>query len=253
MTARYRTLTIRTPEGIEFPLHIADPVNRFLALAIDRACIMVLSTVLSVGLSALGAINRDLAAAVWTLASFVLSLGYPIILEWFWRGQTVGKRVLKLQVMDEQGFRLRFSQVVIRNLLRFVDMLPAFYLVGGLTTLLNAHGQRLGDLAAGTIVLRHPRITEPDLSQAAPGKFNSFRRHPVLAARLRQAVSPEVAQVALQALLRRDELDDTARLQVFAEVRAAIEPLAPFPPAATDGLSDEQYVRNTVDILFRSG
>src|SRR5262249_58768067 len=57
--------------------------------------------------------------------------------EWYWRGQTVGKRMLRLRVVDRQGLRLQPSQIITRNLLRFVDGLPAFYMLGGLTSLLN--------------------------------------------------------------------------------------------------------------------
>ena len=68
----------------------------------------------------------------------------------------------------------------------FVDALPAFYLVGGVASLLNTRGQRLGDLAANTLVLREPQLVSPDLEQLFAGKFNSLREHPHLAARLRQ-------------------------------------------------------------------
>ena len=78
--------------------------------------------------------------------------------EWYWRGQTVGKRVLKLRVMDEQALRLEFSQIVVRNLLRFVDFLPGLYLVGGTACVLSRRFQRLGDLAANTIVVRNPEV-----------------------------------------------------------------------------------------------
>ena len=89
--------------------------------------------------------------------------------------------------MDEQGLRLKFSQVVIRNLLRPVDGLPLAYLLGGLACLISKRAQRLGDLAAGTIVVRHPTIFQPDLDQLMAGKYNSFRDYPHLEARLASA------------------------------------------------------------------
>jgi uncharacterized RDD family membrane protein YckC len=251
MTERQKVLMIQTPEGIVFPLQIASPVSRFLALVIDQICIYILSGILSTLLGLVGILNWDLAAAFAMLASAIVSIGYPILLEWRWRGQTIGKRAMHLQVMDEQGLRLEFSQIVIRNLLRVVDALPAFYLVGGIASFLNSRGQRLGDMAANTIVIRHPIVAEPDFDQILPGKYNSFREYPHLTARLRQNLSPREAGIALQALMRRDMLEDQARLKLFAELRLHMEEIVRFPPEITDGISDEQYVRNAVDVVFR--
>src|SRR2546430_9794845 len=94
-----------------------------------------------------------------------------------------------------EGLRLQFHQIVTRNLLRFVDSLPLFYFVGGLVSWLSPKCQRLGDLADNTIVIRSPRISEPDLDQLLAGKFNSLRQYPHLAARLRHRVSPAEAAV----------------------------------------------------------
>jgi len=245
------TLLIRTPEGIVFSLILAGPVTRFLAWAVDMACIGAVSSAVGTLLGFLGLINPDFARGIIVLAYFVIQIGYGIILEWFWRGQTLGKRLLRLRVMDAQELRLQFSQIVIRNLLRFVDMLPAFYLLGGIASLASRRAQRLGDFAANTIVVRHPKIQEPDLDQLLAGKFNSLREHPHLAARLHQRVSPGEARVALQGLIRRDELDAQARVELFGEIAAHFRSLVEFPPETTEGITDEQYVRNVVDILFR--
>jgi len=249
--SRPQALTIRTPEGIEFPLLIADPITRFLALVIDKVVIYAVCFLSSMVFSLFNLISIDIASALGLLSSFIVSLGYPIILEWFWQGQTIGKRIFRLRVMDEQGLHLHFSQVAVRNFLRFVDVLPAFYFVGGVSCVLNRHGQRVGDIAANTIVIRHPRITSPDLNQILPDKYNSFRAYPHLAARLRKNVSPAEAGVALQALVRRDTLDDMARLKLFLEIRKQVEKAVVFPGEVIDGLSDEQYIRNSVDILLR--
>jgi hypothetical protein len=199
----------------------------------------------------LGWISPDWAGAAYALASAALTVGYPILLEWRWRGQTLGKRALRLQVMDEQGLRLQFSQVVIRNLLRAVDVLPGFYLVGGVAAWASAKGQRLGDFAASTIVVRHPAPEQPDFDQILPDKYNSFREHAHLAARLRQTTAAREAGLALQALLRRDRFEDAARVRLFADLRAHFEQRVQFPAEVTEGLSDEKYVRNVVDLLFR--
>jgi len=248
---RQQALRIRTPEGIVFPLVIAGPVVRFLALSVDIVCVYVLSGLLTVVAAVIGFVSADLATAAAMILSFLLSLGYPMFFEWSMRGQTPGKRLLRLRVMDVQGLRLTFSQVVVRNLLRFIDSIPAFYLVGGVTALLTSRGQRVGDLAANTLVIHEPRVAEPDLAQILPGKFNSFRAYPGVAARLRQNVGPREAGICLRALLRRDRLDAPHRTVLFGEIRRRLETRARFPPEAVEGISDEQYVRNVTDILFR--
>jgi hypothetical protein len=131
-------------------------------------------------------------------------------------------------------------------------MLPAFYVVGGVTAFLNRKAQRLGDIAANTVVIRIPRITQPDLEQLASDKFNSLRTHPHLEARLRQRVTPGEASVALQAVARRDEFEPAARVQLFGELAAHFKAKVDFPPEAIDGIADEQYVRNVVDVLYRA-
>jgi uncharacterized RDD family membrane protein YckC len=251
-SARTNTLVVRTPEGIAFSLLLAGPVTRFLAWFIDLACIIALGMLVGSLLGLVGILDRDLAQAFTILAYFAISIGYGMALEWLWRGQTIGKRLLRLRVMDENGLRLQFSQIVIRNLLRFIDGLPVAYLVGGAACVLSRRAQRLGDFAANTILVRHPRMLEPDLDQLLAGKFNSFRDYPHLAARLRRQVSPAEARLAFQALLRRDELSPLARVELFGAIAGHFRSLLEFPPEATIGLTDEHYVRNVVEILFSS-
>ena len=244
-------LTIKTPEGIEFSLRLAGPVTRFLAWAVDLGTIIAIITILNVVLGILGVIIRDLAMAANIIAFFVVSIGYGILTEWHWQGQTLGKKLLRLRVMDVQGLRLQFSQIVIRNLLRFIDSLPLLYLVGGLVCLFNKRAQRLGDFAANTIVVWTPHVSEPDLNQLLEGKYNSFREYPHLEARLRQHITPAEAQIAVQSIVRRDDLDPQARIELFRELTAYFKTIVSFPQEATDGLSDEQYVRNVVEAVFR--
>ncbi len=251
--SRTNILSIKTPEGVEFSLQIAGPISRFMAWIIDGLVIIVATTTVYKVMGILGIISRDLAVALITLAYFVVTIGYGIVTEWYLNGQTIGKRLFKLRVVDEQGLNLQFSQIVIRNLLRFIDSLPFFYLVGGLSCLINRKMQRLGDFAANTIVVWNPRISEPDLDQLLGGKYNSFSDYPHLEARLRQHVSPQEAGISLQALIRRDELDSNARIELFHEIVSHFKNIVTFPPEATDGISDEQYVRNVVDTLYRSG
>jgi uncharacterized RDD family membrane protein YckC len=245
-------LTIRTPEGVVFSLQLAGPVTRFMAWAIDLAVIFVISSTLNVIFGIIGLISRDIAMAVGILTYFVVSIGYGIAAEWYWQGQTLGKRLLKLRVMDEHGLRLQFSQIVIRNLLRFVDSLPLFYMVGGLACLLSRRAQRLGDFAANTIVVWSPPVSKPDLDQLLEGKYNSFRQYPHIEARLRQRSTPQEAGIALQAIMRRDEIDPLARVELFHDIADHFKAVVTFPQESTDGISDEQYVRNVVDALYRA-
>ena len=251
MIDRINRLTIRTPEGIKFSLRLAGPVTRFLAWAVDLGTIIAIISILNVVLGILGVVSRDLAMAANIIAFFVVSIGYGILTEWYWQGQTLGKKLLRLRVMDEQGLRLQFSQIVIRNLLRFIDSLPALYLVGGLFCLFNKRAQRLGDFAANSIVVWTPRVSEPDINQLLEGKYNSFRQYPHLEARLRQHITPAEAQVAVQSIVRRDDLDSQARIELFRELTAYFKTIVSFPQEATDGISDEQYVRNVVEAVFR--
>jgi uncharacterized RDD family membrane protein YckC len=245
-------LEIRTPEGIVFAQFLAGPVTRFLAWLLDLACISACIIILSIVLIPLQIISPNFGTALGTLAYFVISIGYGIACEWAWRGQTIGKRIFRVRVVDAEALRLQFNQIVIRNLLRFVDSLPLFYFVGGLACWFNSRCQRLGDLAANTIVIRIPRIAEPDLDQLLAGKFNSLHQFPHLAARLRQQVSPAEGALALQALLRREFFQPVARVELFAELAAHFRAKVAFPAEATDGVTDEQYLRNVVDVIYRA-
>jgi uncharacterized RDD family membrane protein YckC len=245
-------LIIRTPEGIAFSQLLAGPVTRFLAWMLDFLVIIVLTFLLGQVVSLLGLISSDLAGTVSSIGYFVISFGYGILFEWAWRGQTIGKKLLRLRVVDASGLRLQFNQIVTRNLLRFVDMLPAFYFVGGVTSWLNSKCQRLGDIAANTIVIRAPEITQPDVSQVLAGKFNSLRRYPHLAARLRQRVSPTEGATAVQALLRREQFEPANRVELFEQLAMHFRNKVDFPSEATDGIADEQYVRNVVDLIYTS-
>jgi uncharacterized RDD family membrane protein YckC len=245
------TLTIQTPEGVAFALELANPMTRFLAWVVDFACVSALISSLGVALRLLDVISADVSRALMILCFFAAQIGYGFFCEWFWRGQTVGKRLLRLRVVDADGLRLQFSQVVIRNLLRFVDMLPLCYLVGGIATLTNRRNQRLGDVAANTVVIRIPRVEQPDLEQVMAGKFNSLRAHPHLEARLRQKISPVEASLALQAILRRDEFEPRGRAQLFARLGEHFRSLVEFPPEAVEHITDEQHLRNIIDTMFR--
>ncbi len=251
MRTETKTLTITTPEGISFDLVLAGPATRFFAWALDMMCVSAAMLAIAPIVSVLGLISADFTQAFLWLLYFVGSIGYAMAAEWFWRGQTLGKRLLHLRVLDENGLHLHPSQIIIRNLLRFVDMFPALYLLGGLVSFFSKRAQRLGDFAANTVVIRERDTLTYDIQQVASGKFNSFRDYPHIEYRLRQKTSPKEAAVALQALLRRDQFEPQARIELFHDVANHFRQIAPFPEEASLGLTDEQYTRNVVDTLFR--
>jgi uncharacterized RDD family membrane protein YckC len=248
---RSDALRIRTPEGVLFPLPLAGTMTRFMAWLIDMACVGVLTSTAATVVRLLDLISLDLRQAAMLVSYLAIQIGYGVACEWWWRGQTIGKRLLRLRVIDEQGLKLQFSQILMRNLMRFVDALPAFYLVGGIAAFVSRRAQRLGDFVSNTVVVAMPQVSAPQLERVLSDKFNSLRDQRHLAARLRQRIGPDLANLVLQALLRRDELDPNARVALFRELATALRRLVEFPVESTEGLTDEQYTRNVADIVFR--
>lgn len=243
-------LRLRTPEGVSFSYPLAGPVSRLLACMIDIAAVGALAQLFSFFTQLLNLVSRDIAIALIIFLYFAVSILYGIIMEYSWRGQTLGKRLLRLRVIDQHGLRLTFPQIAIRNLLRSVDALPFCYLVGGTASLLSPRYQRLGDLAANTVVIRQPRIQEPNLSAITPPLFNSLGAYPLLVNRLRSQVPPKEANLLLEALLRRDEFTPEARLELFEELSSYCQTLAKFPPEALETVTAEQMIRNVIDVIF---
>jgi uncharacterized RDD family membrane protein YckC len=253
MRPEYGLLRIRTPEGVVFSLTLAGPMSRCLAWMLDAGMTLVMGVLLSAVSALLGWVSPDLAQAVTVLMWFVLQIGYGVTFEWVWRGQTPGKRMVGLRVVDAQAMRLTFSQVLMRNLLRFVDFLPGVYGVGGVAMWVSGRAQRLGDLAAGTVVIRQRARPQPNWDPVKAGKFNSLLEQTHRAAQLRQRADPESAFLAVRALLRRDDLEPQARVEVFRDAAEYFRGLVSFPAEVQEGLTDEQFVRNVVEVLFRRG
>jgi uncharacterized RDD family membrane protein YckC len=244
------TLTIETPEGVVFSYVLATPVTRALAWTIDAFVAIVGTILVGKVLQTFGRLSADWVNALSVLAYLTISIGYGIALEWRWRGQTIGKRVLGLRVIDAQGLRLQLPQIALRNLLRFADMLPLFYLTGGIAALVTRKCQRLGDLAANTVVAHERKWQQPDLEQIAPARYNSLAAWPNHAARLRSLASPEAVGMAVRALAQRDSYDPSARIDLFADLAAYFRGLVSFPDAALEGLTDEQYLRSVLRVIY---
>jgi uncharacterized RDD family membrane protein YckC len=249
---RNSALIVDTPEGVTFSYELATPVVRGFAWVLDALVLAAISYLVTQMAALLRALSPDLAAGVGTVSFFVLSIVYGIFCEWRWRGQTIGKRLFGLRVIDSHGLRLRFSQVVLRNLMRFFDGLPLLYLVGAASSLLSRNLQRLGDLVANTVVVRERRWEEPDIERIAPAKYNSLLAWPHLSARLRSAATPEAVAMAVRAVTQRDRYAPAARVELFQMLAEHFRSLAAFPSEAIEGMSDEEYVRSVLRVIYRA-
>jgi uncharacterized RDD family membrane protein YckC len=164
-------LIISTPERVAFQYEIAGIGSRFLAQIIDSLVISVVLIAITILASALGGIfqSGELALLIEVILGFLLLAGYFLVSEAAWNGQTLGKRSARLRVVGDHGEPLTLGQATIRNLVRIVDFLPFFYGIGMLTLFINGRGKRLGDFAAGTLVVRdRQRISLYDLAGVKP-------------------------------------------------------------------------------------
>ena len=244
-------LTIATPEGVLFRLPLAGPASRLYAMLLDIA--IVLGTVNGVGLL----VYRIFAKApgygvmVITLAEFAIGFAYGALLEGFWNGQTIGKRLFHLRVIDQAGLPLRIEQAWARNLMRVFDALPFAYLVGGISALSNPLMQRFGDRVAGTLVVCQTPLVAPGEESWTRQKYNSFMDYPTIAMKLRRAATPELASLIQDALRRRTELAAYARREIYRELATYLQSeISPFPDELVEMLSDEQYLINAAGVLF---
>jgi len=230
-------LAVRTPEHVELNFLLAGPGNRFLALLVDLAIqwLLVLGIVLVLGVllwvmkwSMGDLIGKKAEASVglWLFAGFLLLLfvlqwGYFTFFETVWAGQTPGKRRQRIRVIRENGRPIGFAEAAIRNLLRSVlDSQPyPLHAIGFVAGVLNARFKRLGDFAAGTVVIVERRQSRP---KAGPRLRPSAQAPvPVARPRVRQLTQEEVT--TLQAYLRRrDELDAAVRSAMAEKIATSL-------------------------------
>jgi uncharacterized RDD family membrane protein YckC len=190
-------LNIETPEQVELRFPIAGIGSRFLAILTDSfiqgATLFFLFLGFALIVSAAPKIPGAAAAALdtgakWFVAgvvlfNFLLYWGYYSLFEAFWNGQTPGKRLLKIRVIKDSGRQITLFEALARNLLRVIDMLPSFYLVGVITMLCNREQKRLGDLVAGTIVVHERSNEQPLMSHNSRTFTASLYPQPLEAAR----------------------------------------------------------------------
>jgi uncharacterized RDD family membrane protein YckC len=243
MPLSQRVVSIRTPENIELSYALAGPGSRaaayFLDLLFMTAVAQLVINFVAYGLgfllTAFGANSELWAVAIATLLSFALYNGYFILFEWLWNGQTPGKRLLHIRVIKQGGYSLRFMDMLLRNLLRAIDFLPLFYGVGLISLLFTRDSQRLGDLAAGTmLVYQEPVDTEsllPDL--AVPDEVET-----PLPAEQVAAIPQEAISLAVEYLRSRNELAPRPRQELGSELANLVHEtsgLAPRPAQSVEG------------------
>jgi len=169
-------LYIDTPEQVELQFAVAGIGSRFVAVLLDHliqfaAVIVEILLFAWIGSHAPKGGSAPLnTAGKWFIGfviffNFCLWAGYFALFEAFWRGQTPGKRVMKLRAIKDSGRQVTFFEALARNLMRLVDYLPSMYLVGVITMLCNKQNKRLGDMVAGTLVVHEAREEQPLLPQ----------------------------------------------------------------------------------------
>ncbi len=213
-----RELAIRTPESITILYELAGLGSRFLAVFLDLLVQLVAGLLIYGGFAlltyrAVGGrrvtdfaehTGQSVVTAIITAATFLLFFGYFIVAEWRFNGRTVGKRIIGIRVVRDGGYPLDFLASAIRNLVRILEAGLGFYAVSAIVTLFSRENKRLGDYAAGTIVVRDVAIA-PSLPFT-----NTIPATPILDA-------AELARVDLY-IDRRAQLSRSARARVAARI-----------------------------------
>lgn len=195
-------LTLASAEGIDLDLRLAGIGSRGVALIVD----LVLQTVVLFLAGAVAGAFESWGVAFFAITAFLVLLGYPILAEGLAGGRTFGKALMRIAVVSTDATPITFLAAVIRNVVRLVDSLPGTYFVGIVSALFTKRSQRVGDLAAGTIVIHQGRIggtrtpLGPDV-QDAPQPLSGTEGWDV------SAVTADEVAAARSFLGRRAELD----------------------------------------------
>ena len=228
------TLIIETPERVPLAFALASIGNRFLAVTIDHFIQFLTIFIVTwafiswtgIGQSSGGTATQFFGEmSKWTIALLIIFLflifaGYFIFFEWIWNGQTPGKRLLKLRVIREDGRPITLWEAIARNILRIFDNVPWFvlpiYSVGLITIFLNSRDQRIGDMFAGTVVIRErtdeaPTFAETFSNQVSDAAFRRVQKQTTFQADVNLLNEDEI-EVVESFLRRRWDLDDRQRL-----------------------------------------
>jgi uncharacterized RDD family membrane protein YckC len=254
-----RIYTIRTPEMVAFEFRLAGLGSRFLAWTVDSLCLAAaLAFVAFVGCIVVGvsAAARSplfdltgLGAAAGLLLLFAVYQGYFMFFEWLWSGKTPGKRYMGLRVIQDNGTRIAPFQAIARNLLRIFDSLAPLYGVGAAVAGATARVQRLGDLVAGTIVVREERETTlPKVKALARERQIAFLDDPQLARLLARRLTKAERELLIDAARRADEIALAVRGPLFEGLARHFA--ARLELARDAHLSDEKLVQNLARALL---
>jgi uncharacterized RDD family membrane protein YckC len=238
-------ITIATPEGVELSLTLAGVGSRFVSAFVDFTIqiLLILALYLVFVLSDLGGYG----AAVYAIFSFVVVFGYDVFFEVLASGRTLGKRWNGLRVVRTDGRPITLLPSLTRNLLRLVDFLPFGYLVGIVAVLATRRNQRLGDLAAATLVIRERRTRAAE--QSPPASAPDALR-PEVATLDTSAVTAEELAAIKRFFARRREIDNDARREL---AHTMAERLRPKVVGAPDDVHGEQFLELIVSAKAARG
>ena len=158
LDTRYR---VEIPGGIKLEAQVVGPIARCFAFSIDVVLRQLIIMVLLLAAIPFSFFGIGVSGGLYLILTFLVEWFYPVIFEVWWRGQTPGKKVLGISVINDDLTPVTLGPSLVRNLLRVVDFLPLFYLTGLATMLMNRRFQRLGDLAAGTLVISVRESAKP--------------------------------------------------------------------------------------------
>lgn len=246
---RRQHLSVETPEHVVLDFEIAGIGSRALAALIDMA---ILLGILAAGgmllaiLARLGLRLGPWAAAILLLAAFGLWYGYFTFFEGLRGGQTPGKRAAGIRVVRDTGHAVTLAAAATRNLLRIADFLPPPYVLGVILVALHPRAKRLGDMVAGTVVVRDRPI---ELRTAATGR----ERAPEPADLAAPVLADDEYRLLARYQARAGSLDDAARARLTAGLVARF--LAHLPPSAEPdaGALDQLYAEETARRQGRLG
>jgi len=236
---------ITTPEQVTFHYVVAGLVSRCLAWLTDQMLIWAGYIIIVVVFSKLG---NTLGIALIILGIFVLDFSYFTFFELYWAGQSPGKRWFKIRVISARGTKLRFADVMIRNMLRPIDLMPYGMVVGGTVAMIDTWHRRLGDFVADTIVVRVTQQILPAALANEKTRVNTFQADPALRSRILTRVTVSERDLILDLALRRDQMDPAVRGELFGLAAGHFRKRLSIPDDL-EHISDEQVVVNLALVL----
>ncbi len=236
----WRERGIVTPEGVVLDFDRAGVTSRAIARVLDIIVLLVLLFSVGSALVAVVAALSPTAALVATLVLvFALVFVYPVVCETYWRGRTVGKAVLGLRVVTTEGASIRFRHAAVRSMLQLVDIVAT---VGGgavISALSSPEGQRLGDMAAGTYVIRERRtqgeIDEREIKIRVPMNYEYLV--PTIDP---TALRPAQTALIRSFLVRSSGLESLARASIATQLAEKVSAVIGSP--APDGVHPETWL-----------